>query len=140
MIMDDDPLSNSLCRYFIEKNTGITEVIDFVQPKEGIGYIESFYGDTETDCPTILLLDINMPVLSGWDFLDRFHMLGDHIKKQFTIYILTSSVNSADRERALANSYVKDFLVKPLTLQMVHKILADLSSCFLKEGNHVFGE
>ncbi len=69
-----------------------------------------------------------MPILNGWNFLERFDKFSDHIKKQLTIYILSSSVDWSDKEKAQANPYVKDYLVKPLSREILGNILAEPQS------------
>ncbi len=93
MIIDDDPHNNLLCGFVIGTVTKQIEIINFTIPQEGFDYIEDFYKKNEPDCPTVLFLDINMPVMSGWDFLDKYATLDEHIKKQITIYILSSSLD-----------------------------------------------
>ena len=62
------------------------EFLEFISPEEGTEYIESAYGETANGCRTELLLDINMPVMTGWDFLERYEKIGSNIKNQFVIY------------------------------------------------------
>jgi CheY-like chemotaxis protein len=126
MIIDDDPHNNMLCRFVIGTVTKEIEIMDFTIPREGFDYICSFYGNRQTDCPTILFLDINMPVMSGWDFLEKYAGLDEHIKSQITIYILSSSVDWSDKEKAEANPLVKDYVIKPLAKGMVQNILSGL--------------
>jgi CheY-like chemotaxis protein len=73
--------------------------------------------------PTVLLLDINMPLMSGWEFLERFDNMKDEVKNLFRIYILSSSVDPRDKQRSYANKNVKAFLVKPLVKDNVVDIL-----------------
>lgn len=62
-----------------------------------------------------------MPQLNGWEFLDEFAKMDEHIHQQFTIFILSSSIDSCDREKASANKFVKDYLVKPLSMDLLKK-------------------
>ncbi len=128
IIVDDDSLNNSLCRYVITKVASGVTTIDFIFPVEALAHIEKSYNDPECYCPTILFLDINMPILNGWNFLERFDKFSDHIKKQITIYILSSSVDWSDKEKADANPYVKDYLVKPLSRETLGNMLAESQS------------
>src|SRR5687767_12920999 len=126
MIIDDDPHNNMLCKFVIGTVTKEIEVLDFVFPKEGLAYIESSYVNEGADCPTILFLDINMPVMSGWDFLEKYALLDERIKRQITIYILSSSVDWSDKEKAEANPYVKNYVIKPLSKGTVQNILSGI--------------
>lgn len=71
---------------------------------------------------TTLFLDINMPTMSGWEFLEAFERFDALIKEQYNIYILSSSVNIGDINAAKANPLVIGFLEKPLNQGMLAKI------------------
>ncbi len=68
------------------------------------------------------LLDINMPVISGWDVLGRFSAMPEDIKKHFTIFILTSSINVEDKQRAAAHPLVNAYIEKPMTIGLLKSI------------------
>ena len=123
IIVDDDPFNNSLCKFVIKTVMSDADIIDFTYPEKALEYIETTYTNSANVYPTILLLDINMPLLSGWDFLERYEQFSDYLKQQFTIYILSSSVDWDDKEKAAANKLVKDYLIKPLTKESVEQIL-----------------
>jgi CheY-like chemotaxis protein len=69
------------------------------------------------DLPDIIFLDINMPDMDGFDFLERFDNLDEKIKGKGKIVILSSSLNPRDYEKAISNKYVTRFLSKPLQLR-----------------------
>ena len=126
IMVDDDPYSNMICNYIIRQVAGDIELFEFTNPEGGIEYIESAY-KTEDTCSTILLLDINMPEMTCWDFLERFDKAEPDVKEQITVYLLSSSIDHRDQKRAEANKYVKDFLVKPFRVEMAEKILSNLN-------------
>ncbi|CAN5646885.1 hypothetical protein BH10BAC5_BH10BAC5_22820 [soil metagenome] len=64
--------------------------------------------------PTVLFLDINMPSMTGWEFLEEFRKFSKTVHKQFTIYMLSSSVDSSDKEKASSNIFVSGYISKPL--------------------------
>jgi len=122
IIVDDDLFSNMLSKRIIKKATGITEATTFNIPEEGLSYIQNEPRDSFGS--TILLLDINMPSISGWEFLELFESFGDEIKPAINIYMLTSSINQYDKDKADANKYVKGFISKPLDSETVDAITA----------------
>jgi CheY-like chemotaxis protein len=65
--------------------------------------------------PVLVLLDINMPVMDGWGFLDAFSLLDEEIKTHFKISIITSSIDSSDRDKAFSYPEVLDYISKPLS-------------------------
>jgi CheY-like chemotaxis protein len=71
--------------------------------------------------PEIIFLDLNMPVMDGWQFLDEFTIIP--IEQIVTIYIVTSSINPADRARAAEYEKVSKFIVKPVEAEELREIL-----------------
>ena len=90
IIVDNDPVNNLLCALTIKDVAREAEIQTFNFPVRAFEYINTEYSDAEN--PTVLLLDINMPIWSGWDFLDNFEMLEEKIKRQIKIYIISSSI------------------------------------------------
>jgi CheY-like chemotaxis protein len=123
--IDDDPVNNLICKLTIEMVAGTPEILTFTNPAQGFEYIQNQYSAGGDKTQTVLLLDINMPVMSGWEFLERFDNLGSDVKTLFKIFILSSSVDERDKERSYANKNVNAFMVKPLVKDNVVSILED---------------
>ena len=72
----------------------------------------------ETDqgflCPDLILLDINMPIVNGWEFMDKYQTLSAEQKAKIVVVMLTTSLNPDDRSRAESIEDIKDFVSKPL--------------------------
>jgi CheY-like chemotaxis protein len=113
--IDDDSINNLICRLSIKRAFKEAEIQTFEAPKKGLEFIQNEYSKTESETTTVLLLDVNMPGWSGWDFLDNFEKLENVIKKQFRIYMLSSSVDPKDKARARLNKFVVDCIEKPLS-------------------------
>lgn len=122
--IDDDPVNNLICKLTIEMVATKPEVVTFTEGTRCLEYIQSTYTANNDRTDTILLLDLNMPVMSGWEFLELFDHLADEVKKVFKIYILSSSVDPRDKQRSYANKNVSAFMVKPLVKDNVVDILA----------------
>lgn len=71
--------------------------------------------------PQLVLLDLNMPVWDGWDFLDEIQLL--NLPESPKIYIMSSSIDPADIKKAESYSSVADFLVKPITLEVIRRLM-----------------
>ncbi len=121
MVIDDNPVNNMLCGIFIKDAAGEAEIEDFTIPEKGLDYIVQRYSGNRI--PTILFLDINMPTMSGWEFLDKFERLDENIKEQFKIYMMSSSIDSADKQKASDHKSVVDYIEKPLSEETVLFIL-----------------
>ena len=114
ILVDDDPFSNLLAKMVLKKSLGEVEVRDFASPELALEYIESEFETKQSEGRTTLFLDINMPTLTGWEFIDKFETFTESIKNQFNINMLSSSVDPADIQRAKLNPLVIDFIEKPI--------------------------
>jgi CheY-like chemotaxis protein len=119
VVIDDDSGNNILCKIAIKKAIGDFDVQTFTEAKKGLEYIRTEY--PEKDLPTILLLDINMPLMTGWDVLDVLETYDECIKKQLSIFMLSSSIDPSDRDRAKAKQHVKGYLEKPLLKEDIQR-------------------
>ncbi len=122
IIVDDDPLNNSICELLIGKVFKYSDIKLFTWPEMALEFISKKYGKTGANNPTILFLDIDMPTLNGWDFLDEFKNFSDSIQEQFTIFIVSSSVSKQDKEKAAKYKSVSGLISKPLTKDSLKKI------------------
>lgn len=112
LIIDDDPANNILCISSIKKTFANVDVKAFTEPEEGIVYIEQEYSTNPV--PTVLFLDLNMPTLTGWDVLTKFQTMISSLRT-IKVFILSSSINPIDKQRAFDNGLVEGFLEKPLS-------------------------
>jgi CheY-like chemotaxis protein len=124
LLVDDDPLNNYLSKVVLEMSLGVVEIKDFVNPELALNYIENEFEYKPLEEKTILFLDINMPTLSGWEFLDKFNKLEEAIKNQFSIYMLSSSIDPFDIERVKLNPYLIDFIEKPLDKTIIAEMFS----------------
>ncbi|NQZ75652.1 MAG: response regulator [Ekhidna sp.] len=116
LLIDDDPTVNFLNRVFIEKSDlgAKTTVITFA--KDALDQIGK-----GTLQPAIILLDLNMPKMDGWQFVEQFQKLPSD-KQQSKIIILSSTINPSDKEKANQIPEIVDFISKPLTLKKVEQL------------------
>ena len=116
MIIDDDPINNMACEIII-KSVGFTDkVISFEQAKEALTHLKREWKNDRL-LPEVILLDINMADMDGWEFLVAFEKELNDAKEEDkfpTIFIASSSVSEDDMKRALSSALVSDFLSKPL--------------------------
>lgn len=116
-IIDDDPIYKLVTQKLIGKTKLFSESKEFNNGNEAITYFKS-----TADLPDILLLDLEMPEMDGWEFLDEFCKLEKLNNKESTVYIASSSIALEDKLKAKKYNCVKDFLSKPINIEKLHKI------------------
>jgi CheY-like chemotaxis protein len=126
MIIDDDVNNNYLCNYIIKSVARDIEITEFTNAEDGLKYIHQLSANEIKDEKIILFLDLKMPIIDGWGFLKRYDTLSSEIKDLFRIYIVSSSIDPTDKEKANENPYVQGYVVKPLTKGTVQNILTGL--------------
>jgi response regulator RpfG family c-di-GMP phosphodiesterase len=122
LVIDDDPINNTICSYTIRKVVLNSEVKCFENPVEGLAFITNEYTKEAIESSTVLLLDINMPEMNGWEFLEEFAKMNPAVQAAFSIYIVSSSIDEKDMERAKENRFVRDFLSKPLGASIIERL------------------
>lgn len=120
IVIDDDPISNLLCSKNIKKNLQEVEVITFTEAEKGLDYIKSSLNEPNIG-DIILFLDINMPTMSCWEFMQQFEKIDTLIKNQIFIYVLSSSIHQDDKQKAKNNPNVVDYIEKPLSVEFLKR-------------------
>lgn len=99
-----------------------TDIQTFFDPNAGLVHMRSVYENDEAN-NAILLLDINMPTLFGWEVLEEFKNFPESVRRRFKIFMLSSSIDPHDKEKADRNPLVSGYIEKPLTELKVNAIL-----------------
>jgi CheY-like chemotaxis protein len=127
LLVDDDEGHNFLNRLVIEE-TDITRQVHIAwDGREAMDYVTGRgkfreNGDTYPR-PDLILLDINMPGMDGWRFMEEYRQLDDVQKRKTMIVMLTTSENPDDRERAQTIRDISDFRNKPLTQEILEELV-----------------
>jgi CheY-like chemotaxis protein len=122
LLVDDDEACNFFHNHLIERLGCSHQITQAIDGKEAMDFLSTPV-DGVFPQPDILFLDINMPRMNGWEFLSAYHLLPDEQKAKIVLVMLTTSFNPEDKERALANPYVKDFANKYLSKESLTDIL-----------------
>ncbi|HEY0046254.1 MAG TPA: response regulator [Flavobacterium sp.] len=123
LCVDDDPITVMLCRKVINK-ADFARVTDSAQNgEEALEYFDALMERKEESYPELILLDLNMPVMGGWEFLDNFS--GITYTSYFSstkVIVLSSTIDPRDVEKAKNYPMVIDFLSKPITTEVLHNL------------------
>lgn len=122
LIIDNDPIYRTISQRIIEK-LGLAETI-FVE-KNGYTAIQFLSNviENSSPLPQIILLDIEMPVMNGWEFMDEYCKFENTLLAEIEIYIVSSSISQVDKDKANTYSEIKGFISKPLTIETLKSIL-----------------
>jgi CheY-like chemotaxis protein len=113
-VVDDDEIYQFIVKRIISESCVANEIKGFLNGKDAIETLKSAIEHPD-QIPEIILLDLTMPVMDGWQFLEQYILLKPKIGKRVTIYVVSSSVNPVDVERARHIEHVSDYVVKPIT-------------------------
>jgi len=124
LLIEDNDIDNRINKIIIQSSDFAGTVHVATSAASGLCFLKNAVSKPE-EIPDVIFLDLNMPEMNGFDFLDMFEQLDETITQKSKIIIVTSSVNSGDHILALRNPHVNHYLRKPLnTAQLL--ALADL--------------
>ena len=125
MLIDDNEIDNLINQKMIEASsisdnifthTGARSAIEFLKNVEKMSVGEKSF------LPDLIFLDIDMPLMDGFQFLEEFEKLSDKVKEHCRIVMLTSSINPQDLSKAKKSTFVKKYINKPLTQENLEKL------------------
>ena len=126
LLVDDDEVNNYLNRILIEMagiNVHVEAVLNGLMALEYLTCSGKYENSISYSKPGLILLDINMPRMNGWEFLDAYYKLDENQKGNVVIAMLTSSNNVDDVNIAMQNYIIPEYIYKPLTLSKIEEII-----------------
>jgi CheY-like chemotaxis protein len=125
-VIDDDEIYTFTVKRIINNSEIAHKTLFFPNGKLALDFFTEYVHQTDS-LPDLILLDINMPVLDGWQFMDEFVKIHPLIKKKVTIYIVSSSIDEADFAKARSYEQISDFIVKPINVAKLQKMVEILN-------------
>lgn len=120
-IVDDDQIYVFGLKKLLAINNLCKNILVFENGERALNYITPILSNSD-ELPDIILLDLNMPVMDGWEFLDEFIKIKPKMNKQIEIFMVSSSINPADMEKARQYEELTDYLIKPISLDELSKV------------------
>jgi CheY-like chemotaxis protein len=121
MLVDDNPDDNFFHEREIKKSNNEIVVIKKNTAMAALEYLKE-NKLVAFKLPDLILLDINMPGMNGWEFLKEYNLLAKELQSKVVIIMLTTSENSDDIKNAKSENYVSGFITKPMTKAIMTKI------------------
>jgi len=132
LFIDDDKATNYIHK-FIANKLSCFECVEIVSSaKEGLEYLKNAEIG-ENRVPDFIFLDINMPAMNGWDFLNNINEQSLTIKNKVKIFMLSSSSRSTDINKAKQYKLVSGFITKPLTENVLNDVVVERNSFEFKQ-------
>lgn len=122
MLVDDNPSDNFFHEREIKKQNQANIVIAKNTASEALEYLK-LQKESKDPHPDLIFLDINMPGMNGWEFLQAYNQLDKELQSRAIIIMLTTSENADDEAKAKTWDFVSDYMTKPLTKEVLNNIV-----------------
>ncbi len=127
LCIDDDPITLMLCKKVILKTEFSKEIVTAHNGEEALKYFDNLREEkienSNIISPQLIFLDLNMPVMNGWEFLDEFSNNGYfNVFSNTKVIVISSTIDPSDINKSKLYPMVINFLSKPITKEMLHSI------------------
>ena len=123
LLIDDDHPTNFLHTRTIRKSGRVEKVISVHSAEEGLAYLNTKNQEDDFPKPDMIFLDINMPGMNGWEFLQAYEQLPLEKRGDIVVVMLTTSLNPDDLDKAKTIAVVNDFQYKPLSVERIDELI-----------------
>ena len=122
MIIDDNPVDLYILSRMITKNNFGKNLLNYSEAEAAIKYLQENQ-DNVSKLPQVIFVDIYMPLMSGFEFLEAYDLLSDTLKNYCKTYIISSTIDNDDIAQSSSNKNVVSFHVKPITKEFLDRII-----------------
>jgi CheY-like chemotaxis protein len=128
IIVDDDSTSLFISKKTLELSKEFSTIQTLDNPLEALEYLKDIYlNDKVEELPSLILVDINMPEMNGWEFIEEFNKIESEKARATVINILSSSDSEKDIKKAGLINRISNFFTKPLTPEHAKTISGSLT-------------
>lgn len=113
VMIDDNPLEHLIIQKMCERYALFEDAVHLYDGRTMLNILGN-NEEESSQVPDVILLDLNMPSFSGWEFLNGFDAIASNLKKPVSVYILSSSIDQTEMAKTQAYPFVKDFISKPI--------------------------
>ena len=125
-LIDDDNIYQFTARKILESTGMAKQIQSFYNGKEAISYLKAEGKLHPEALPDVIFLDINMPVMNGWEFLEEYNNVSSNLPKQIVVYMVSSSIDDNDIRKSKEYKSVSDYIVKPVDRRKFQELIGNL--------------
>lgn len=122
-IVDDDKIYRYVFERQLKKQDSSIQIAQFTNGATAFEAMQEAI-TRQQGIPSIIFLDLNMPIMNGWEFLEAFERLSLELQKRIHIFVVSSSINQKDMQNAKENQHVEDYLIKPVRPEQLKTVLS----------------
>lgn len=122
MLIDDNRIDNFFHERVIKKTNAAKTIVVKESGQEALDHLLQ---GSSCEQPDVIFLDINMPGMNGWEFLEHYKELDKHLQTAMVVIMLSTSENPDDKARAKTQGILSDYKSKPLTKEMLEEVLSN---------------
>lgn len=122
LVVDDDPVFKLIARKLFERSGESFNVSFAENGLEALEFLSKVMEEGVNALPHIILLDIEMPVMNGWAFMDEFLKIPKEKRKDIDIYTVSSSIAQEDKNKTASYPEIRDYITKPLTTDVIQRL------------------
>lgn len=123
-VIDDDAVYQTIINKLIQKSGAFSALSSFINGKEAIVALNNSLRNNDS-IPDIILLDINMPVMDGWEFMEEIKRIKSKISKHIIIYIVSSSIALEDKNKSKTFTDISGYIPKPVSVEDLLSIVSE---------------
>jgi len=115
LLIDDDTISNFITKHLLLREEIASQVTNFLSAEDALSYLQQCAEKPIASFPDLIFLDLNMPGMSGWEFVEEYKKLPAIYKQSSRLYMLSSAIDTNDILQAKSIAEIEDFISKPLS-------------------------